>query len=406
MNVVPSPRIGLCLSGGGFRASFYSLGVLRYLAEAGHLQDVVSVSTVSGGSIVAAVLADRAGELAANEWTVEAFLTHVDAPFRQVVTQKNLRNRWLAQSVGARLIGRRVGRGVVLGEVLSKHLYRTHAVCDLSAHGPQVIFTTTDLITGRSFRISRDFIGSYDFGYMEPPPPSITVGFAAAASAAAPLFFPPASLPIRDIGLRNAPTVLSLADGGIYDNLGLEWFQGWDSGRPQSAVKPDFLVVVNAGGPLKPVTRPFGGVRGILRAKDVQYSQTTNLRTRWFVRDLLRGSERGIYVGIGQDPRQYQLPDGAPIAPDLYRGALPSPLVAPLSRLRTDLDRFSSNEAVLLSYHGYWSTHSRLAALHPDSACASPRWTDFAELNPGEAQRLRVNLTVGAKRMRWPAPGR
>ena len=34
-----------------------------------------------------------------------------------------------------------------------------------------------------------------------------------------------------DWGLAEAPAVLSLMDGGVYDNLGLEWFQGWESTR-------------------------------------------------------------------------------------------------------------------------------------------------------------------------------
>jgi hypothetical protein len=33
---------------------------------------------------------------------------------------------------------------------------------------------------------------------------------------------------------------------GVYDNLGLEWFHGWDSGRPDSAEPADFLIVANA----------------------------------------------------------------------------------------------------------------------------------------------------------------
>ena len=88
----------------------------------------------------------------------------------------------------------------------------------------------TDLATGRAFRIGRDFIGSYDIGYVEPTPPVIHLGFAAAASAAMPAFFPPASLPTAGLGLCDAPPVLSLVDGGVYDNVGLEWCQGWGSG--------------------------------------------------------------------------------------------------------------------------------------------------------------------------------
>ena len=49
-------RIGLALSGGGFRAPLFHLGVVRFLADAGLLQDVVYVSSVSGGSVLAAHL--------------------------------------------------------------------------------------------------------------------------------------------------------------------------------------------------------------------------------------------------------------------------------------------------------------------------------------------------------------
>ena len=46
-------KLGLALSGGGFRASFFHLGVLKRLAEMGLLQQVNVLSTASGGSIVA-----------------------------------------------------------------------------------------------------------------------------------------------------------------------------------------------------------------------------------------------------------------------------------------------------------------------------------------------------------------
>jgi len=46
--------LGLCLSGGGFRASFYHIGVLARMAELGMLKHVEVISTVSGGSIVGA----------------------------------------------------------------------------------------------------------------------------------------------------------------------------------------------------------------------------------------------------------------------------------------------------------------------------------------------------------------
>ena len=51
--------VGLCLSGGGFRASLVHLGALRRLHELGILQQVDTLSTVSGGSILPGYIADR-----------------------------------------------------------------------------------------------------------------------------------------------------------------------------------------------------------------------------------------------------------------------------------------------------------------------------------------------------------
>src|SRR5262245_6040417 len=50
-------KFGLALSGGGFRATLYHLGLVRYLRDAGILPNVSHISSVSGGSILAAHLA-------------------------------------------------------------------------------------------------------------------------------------------------------------------------------------------------------------------------------------------------------------------------------------------------------------------------------------------------------------
>src|SRR5437868_6155691 len=53
----PVPRqFGLSLSGGGFRATFFHLGVVRFLYDAGLLRRVRFISGVSGGAILAAHL--------------------------------------------------------------------------------------------------------------------------------------------------------------------------------------------------------------------------------------------------------------------------------------------------------------------------------------------------------------
>ena len=55
--------LGLCLSGGGFRAMLFHAGALSRLNEAGYLPRLDRVSSVSGGSITAGMLALSWAEL-------------------------------------------------------------------------------------------------------------------------------------------------------------------------------------------------------------------------------------------------------------------------------------------------------------------------------------------------------
>ena len=89
--------IGLCLSGGGHRASIFTLGALLYLVDADRHRDVKAISSVSGGSLTSGFFAaqtesiqsmdreafDRcaarwAGQIAGNpSWWITALATHV-----------------------------------------------------------------------------------------------------------------------------------------------------------------------------------------------------------------------------------------------------------------------------------------------------------------------------------------
>lgn len=395
--------IGLCLSGGGFRASLYSLGVLRYLAEAGVLSDASVVCGVSGGSIVAAAL--LAG-VAANPQALsdQPFVRHVFEPFTTTVTSIDLRNRALWLWARQRLSARGRPRNLVLSDVLAQALYPGVGSLASLPPRPQLIVTATDLAAGRAFRFSQGFIGSFDWGYA-PTPADLRLSSAVAASAAAPPVFPALQMATPHLGLRDPPPVLSLTDGGVYDNIGVEWFQGWSPvRRPQDALPANFLIVVNASGPLSLSRHAFSGFGALNRSRKVQYAQTQATRVRWLVADFEAGIRHGVYLGITGDPRRYRLPDGSPIAPELYEAALPSTLIEALAGLRTDLNRFTAQEAGLLSYHGYQSAHARLASLHPDLALPSPRWREYAGVDERQASALvrelarpRHRLGIGAR---------
>ena len=393
-------RIGLCLSGGGFRAALYGLGVVRYLAEAGLLAHVEAVSAVSGGSVAAAVLADRWPALSQRDFSVDAYIEEVDRPFHEAVTQHSARNRALRRWAFRRATLRGPTRGSAMGEVLVEQFLHARRVVDLDP-ALQVVLTSTELSTGRAFRVSRDFVGSFDFDYQRPTD-DLSLGTAVAASAAVPLLFPPVYLRTDGLGLKDPPGVLSLVDGGVYDNLGLEWFQGWEAGRPVAARPVDFILVVDASGPLGRAPSPLRGIRAISRSRAIQYFQTRASRSRWFVGRLLDDELMGNYLVASADPCEFIGPDRALAKRKLYDGALPAGFGALLAGLRTDLDQFLPEEAHLLRYHGYWSAHVRMKLFYPQFALpGEPAWRDFADLPGDRAAALQKLLRQGAKRRPW-----
>jgi NTE family protein len=390
-------RIGVCLSGGGFRASLFGLGVLRYVAESGHLADVAAVSAVSGGSLTAAVLAESWPALERDGFSAQAFEQHVSGPFLEAVSGRNLRNRGIARWALTRLSPRRRQLGTSLGVSMVRRLLSTRRVADLPG-GLQVILTSTDLVSGRAFRVSRDFVGSWQFGYA-PTPPTLSLASTLAASTAVPLLFPPVALRTDGLGLKDdTPAELALVDGGVYDNLGLEWFQGWDRGRPSTAREVDFVVVVDASGPLRTRAKRYGWLGSLRRSQEAQYAQTRASRVRWFVEQLLDSKMQGVHIPIDRDPASFVPPPGVPARPGAAKGALASGFASRLSQLRTDLDRFLPEEAKLLMYHGYWSAHVRMSHIRPALACVTPGWREFSDLTEEERRRLNALLADGARR--------
>lgn len=93
-------KLGLALSGGGFRASFFHLGVLRRLAELDLLRHVSVLSTVSGGSILGGCYILHLKQRFESNWGAltrrdyEEVVAATEATLRRGV-RKNLRTRLL-----------------------------------------------------------------------------------------------------------------------------------------------------------------------------------------------------------------------------------------------------------------------------------------------------------------------
>lgn len=126
-------KLGLALSGGGFRASLFHIGVLARLAEMDVLRYVEVLSTVSGGSIVGAHYYLEVQHLLNNK--EDADITRAD--YREIVdrvctrfldgVQCNLRTRTLSNLLGnlKMIFSKEYSRSHRLGELYEKHLYQT-----------------------------------------------------------------------------------------------------------------------------------------------------------------------------------------------------------------------------------------------------------------------------------------
>ena len=81
----PEPGSALCLSGGGYRAMVFHVGALWRLYEAGLLASLKRISSVSGGSITAGVLALKWDRLSFDPARLQAdFVPEVVAPLRRL----------------------------------------------------------------------------------------------------------------------------------------------------------------------------------------------------------------------------------------------------------------------------------------------------------------------------------
>ena len=122
-------KLGLALSGGGFRASFFHLGVLRRLAELDVLRRVEVLSAVSGGSILAALYLlvlkkylDRDASLGRKDYV--RMVEELEDKFVRGV-RKNLRTRLLLNPLATlRIICTPRTLAERMGRLYERYLYR------------------------------------------------------------------------------------------------------------------------------------------------------------------------------------------------------------------------------------------------------------------------------------------
>jgi NTE family protein len=361
--------IAIAFSGGGWRAALAAAGVLRFLAEAKLLPRVRRVSSVSGGSITNGVLATRRAQLAAGGFSGEAVDEEVIAPLLGAARDRSLT---MALLKGAWRVPWRTRTGV-LADRLAEWL---DLGVPLETLGNECvhIFNGANETTGVRFNFDAEEIGDYTIGFRSPAGTGLRVADAVSMSAAVPGAFNARSLPGIEFPCGDGGDA-RIADGGAYDNLGLE---------PIDDLFGPCLVVLSAGGVFR---TGWGGMldyvpvlKDLKRAEALLYRQSTALRSRNMVERFKawRGegspsfARRGVLFGLAT---RFAAPaswaEGRPEFPfgvDRLQMAL----------YKTTFNKIEAPMAAALIHRGWWLTGATLSAYHPDLLQAPlPTWGDL-----------------------------
>jgi len=331
--------LALALSGGGFRATLFHLGLLRRLNEINLLQKVNAISSVSGGSITNALLAKtephwKTKKLSDTEWN-----TIIRDPLVAVCTH-NIRTKPILKSLFT------LGKQRQAVDYIEKHyqeLLTDQTLGDLPI-SVDFIFCASDIVFStmwyyRRMTSANRRTGNHRAGWLRDWE-NIPVAQAVAASSCFPPVFSPQYLqksPSDFIKPAN-PTAnwedlvsqVRLTDGGVYDNLGLE--PVWDAYK--------YLICSDGGKPS--IYKSSEGVGTLLRFNSLIQTQVANLRRRMLIeRDTNPTLDfKCCYLGIHKGD-----------TPGGYSAAFASEMI---SNIRTDLDSFSETEARVLENHNYF----------------------------------------------------
>ncbi len=347
--------VALCLSGGGYRAMLFHVGVLWYLDDALLLRKLGRVSSVSGGSIAAGVLGLRWSSLGGAD-RAAAFERLVVGPLRRMASttidvQSILLGLFAPGSVSDRVIGRY--REILFGDATLQDL----------PDAPRFVINATSVQTGALFRFSKPYIGDWLVGRY--PHPKTRLAAAVAASSA----FPPVLSPVRlafdagdfslDLGPCGRPPYTRramLTDGGVYDNLGIE--TAWKRCRT--------ILVSDAGGKMQPEPDPHADwARHSLRINSVIDNQVRSLRKRQVVAAFQEGVRQGAYWGMWTDPSEYPAASGL---------ALPTDRAGELARTPTRLAAMPDQLQERLINFGYGMAERAIRSYYDPNALAAERF--------------------------------
>ena len=366
-----SSPFALALSGGGYRATLFHLGALRRLNEVRIFGRTTRIVSVSGGSLLLGFLASRIPEALAFENGVkpEDWEEKVSKPVHAFVT-KDLRTSQIIRNV---LLFSIFGRKRRLNKAIS-HLSKIYGNARLSdlefdpkdPKFPELYILSTDCIFGQAFRLSNNpkKSGHSKIGWADLTETSFAE--ACMVSACFPPLFGPYFPNLRKeqfsggeasaSDLEKIPDI-ALADGGLYDNIGVNLVSG--------ASSKFIRLYSDAGSPLsyndkKWTKTPFVTLRYMQLMSN--FVGTLNIQR-------IKASTKNRYAFWSSKYEVKKLEtDEIGYSNDIIENVL--------EHVRTDLNKFSSFEAKVLENFGYTQTELALKRYFGD---------DYLELSTPKA---------------------
>ena len=332
-------KIALALSGGGSRAMAFHLGCLRALNETGLLNQVSVISSVSGGSVIAALYCSEPGDFSDFERKVREILARgfVMPTLMTVLTTSEGLNAVAAASLLAvdRLaaliiriilklsripIGRNLkwlsrsqfrrwaSRTTILRRTFSG-LFSGRKLPELRSDRPKLIIVACELRAKAAFYFTAERLHCWRYGSADSS--NIEIAHAVVASASY-----PAALPALDELMtfekegKSMVRRVTLTDGGVYDNMGLAPF--WPDRDLQislDAGKFDRIIACRAGYGLE-ISDPAAFMPSrMIAAFESIFARSQNLTTKRLF-DLKRAGkiEDILLPYLGQDDRRLAVP--------------------------------------------------------------------------------------------------
>jgi NTE family protein len=283
----------------------FHLGALWRLNELGWLVKLNRISSVSGGSITAGLLARNWNQLDFDaDGRARAFLQAVAEPLHELAGE----TIDVPAALGGTLLPGSVSDRVAAS--YDKHLFHGTTLQQLPDQ-PRFVINATNLQSGVLWRFSKPYMWDYRVGKIANPTELLAI--AVAASSAFPPFLSPLTLklavsdyvPNSGVDLQQPPFQkrVVLSDGGVYDNLGLE--TAWKRYKT--------ILVSDGGGHLAARSRIGPNwLSQAARVSSVIDGQVRALRKRQVIGGFAAGLRAGTYWGIRSDVASFGLPDALP----------------------------------------------------------------------------------------------